>query len=386
MNKIYPKLYKRDSGENIREWWIEQSGDSYTTHSGISGGSIVSTKPVFAKSKNVGKKNETSAIDQATKEIGNLYKKQKRINYFENLDDIDSGFLKPQGAKPCAEFIDKVEWGNGIILDDKLNGFACFTIKSGAFTKTNKQYHAIPHIIEELKETFKKFPNAYLQGELFNPKYVRTLNKISELISVGRKPSDLTPELLSKSRDIVEYHLYDGYNFEDVKIESPNIERRLALEEYIKKNNFKYIKLVNYDIVYSRENAEKLTKAYIAKGGEGKIARNPSAPYQHKKTKDLLKLKKNEDAEFEVIELIEGTGDWIGCAKAAWCKNPEGKRDKDKKFKTNIEGEREHLRKVWENRDYYPKRWITIRFQERSEYNVPQIPYSDLVIRKEIEG
>lgn len=46
----------------------------------------------------------------------------------------------------------------------------------------------------------------------------------------------------------------------------------------------------------------------LSQGGEGVIIRNPSAGYQQKRTSDLLKVKRYQDAEVVVIDTEQGTG------------------------------------------------------------------------------
>jgi hypothetical protein len=384
MKKIYPKLYARDSNGGVRQWWLEQDGNAYWSNYGVVDGAIVNTKPIYAEGKNAGKKNETSPEDQAAKECENLYKKQKRLNYFENVGDIDGGFLEPQLAKPGAGFLEKVDWKAGPIWDVKLNGWASWSIKRGIFSRTNKQYFSIPHIEEDLVGFFETNPDAYLQGELYNPAYKQDLELVAELISVGRKPSDLTSEVLQKSKELVQLHLYDGYGFEGITINSKGLERREALMKIFSKYGLKYCFPVKWKRVWSWGEADAATIEEIQDNGEGGILRNPIAPYQHKRTKDLLKIKREEDAEFKIISIEEGSGNWAGCAKFVWLELPDGLEEK--KFKSNLDGSQDRQRQIFQNRDKYVGKWTTVRYEALSKKNVPLKPYCSLIIRSEIEG
>lgn len=378
------KLYTRNTNGSVNVWWATIEGNSYTTSYGKLDGKIQTKKPIYASPKNVGKANETSAERQAEIEVEALYVKQLKSNYFENIEDVDKGFLEPQLAKPGKKYIDKVKWEDGQIVDHKLNGFACIITKDGAFTRTNERYHSIPHILKELAPFFENNPTAYLQGELYNAAHVNELNRIAELIAVTRQPKDITPELLTESESVVQYHLYDGYNFAGITADTLGKERREALMWWLNRCNFKYCLPVVWIYVHSKAQMTAFVENYIAQGGEGGIVRNPLAKYQHKRTKDLLKVKKTEDAEFKVIEVCEGEGDWVGCAKFVWCELPNGL--KDDKFKSNIDGSQEHLREVFNNREKYVGRLITVRYQELSPYRTPLTPYTNMVIRENIEG
>ena len=384
----YPKLYSRDSKGKIRVWWLELENNAYRQHYGVNDGKIVTTGWSYAEIKNGGKTNETTPAEQAKLECDALVVKQLKSNYFENVDDVDKGFLEPQLAKPCKDYIAKVDWSEGQIVDQKLNGIACIiTKKNGkvrAVSRKNEEFFAIPHILEDLEGFFKVNPDAYLHGELFNPEYVNELNKIAELVAVTRKEKDITPELLAESKRMVQYHIYDAYGFSSkglsVNVNSTGGDRRNALIcEFFRSPKYNFIKSIEYQTCYSFAEMEIYYKQYVAAGGEGVIIRNPKAPYQHKRTKDLLKYKKSESEEFEVISIEEGEANWAGCAKFVWLKLPKGL--KDKKFKSNVKGSQEHLREVLKNKDKYVGKMVTVEFQEYSPYNTPLIPYTDLLVR-----
>lgn len=381
MNTFTKTLYKRSSTGAVQVWWMEIDGHKYRQHYGKKDGKIITKKWSYASPKNIGKINETTPEEQAILEVVAAVEKQLKSNYFENEADIDTGFLEPQLAKPNKAYIDKVDWKGGQIVDEKLNGIACIITKEGAFSRTNERFFAIPHILAELAFIFRNNPDAYIQGELFNPDYVNNLGALTELVAVTRKEKDITPELLEASEKIVQYHIYDGYNFGGIKINMSGRVRRNGLDAWFKehKNSFISIKKIKYIWAFSFEEAKEFADEYIAKGGEGAIIRNPLAEYQHKRTKDLLKLKKFESKEFKVISIEEGTADWEGCAKFVWLELPDGTRDN--KFKSNVKGSMPHLREVFQNRHYYVDKMVTVEFQELSPYNVPLIPYTDLLVR-----
>lgn len=371
------KLYTKNTNGTINVWWAEVVGDSYLTHYGRVDGKIQTTLPVTCQAKNVGKKNETSGHDQAMKEVEALYVKQRKMNYFDRIEDVD---LAWQGPMLCAKFKDrqsKINWSNGQIIDQKLNGVRCVITRHGARSRTNEVFHAIPHILEALQPFFTQNPDAVLDGELYNPMYVTELSKLCELVAVTRKEKDITPELLEESAKIVEHHVYDGYGYDGVTKETPFKVRRDKLRALPIFGPS--VQLVEDQLVFSEADALAYADAYIAKGGEGIIIKDLNAPYVNKRSNHCIKYKKFESEEFEVISLEEGNGNWTGCAKFVWCKLPNGL--KDDKFKSNIKGEREHLRRAFQNRDEYVGKMITVEFQEYSIYNVPLIPYTDLIPR-----
>ncbi len=374
-----PTLYSRNKDGSVQQWTIEIDGASYRQSYGKQGGKIVTKAWTTCETKNVGKSNETTPEEQCLLEAKAIWDKKIKSNYFEDVAEIDNGFLEPQGAKPNAKYIDKVDWSTKPIVDYKLNGVQCTNTIKDARSRGNEVFHAIPHIQEELATVFAKFPAAYIQGELFNPKYVNDLGAITEIVSVVRGPSDITSKLLEQSKAIVEYHVYDGYGFHGTTKDSSGLDRRIALEQLIKDNKFKYIKLITYKRCSSFAEMKKYADAYIAQGGEGVIIRDVTAPYCHGKTSALLKYKKLESAEFEVLEIEEGDGDWKGCAKAVWIRVPTG--ISIQRSKANVKGTMEHLREVYKNREDYVGKIITVEFQELSTDGLPLTPYTDLLPR-----
>lgn len=377
----YPKLYTRNTNGTINVWWAEVLEDgSYITNYGQQDGKIQTTLPVTCEPKNVGKKNATSALEQAEKEVLALYKKQRKMNYFDDIAEIDNAW---EGPMLCSKFKDrghKIQWDALQIVDYKLNGVRCVITRNGARSRRNEVFLSIPHILKELKPFFEKYPDAVLDGELYNPAYMNHLGKVTECVSVTRKEKDITPELLKKSEEIVQYHVYDAYGYNGVKKDTPFFLRRMVFDFTLHDNfDFKSIKLV--DFISTEDEAEAMTYAeeYIAKGGEGVVIKDSRGKYVNKRSNDCVKYKKMESEEFEVISIEEGNGDWTGCAKFVWCKLPNGL--KDDKFKSNVKGKREHLRVVFEHRESYVGQMITVDFQELSPDNVPLIPYTDLLIR-----
>ncbi len=80
-----------------------------------------------------------------------------------------------------------------------------------------------------------------------------------------------------------------------------------------------------------------------------------------------------------------GTGNWNGCCKGVICqlkiKTPDGKST----FVSNIRGTQAELKDLWDNQKKYLGKLCTVRFQEKSEYGVPLIPYTELPFFRDYE-
>ena len=75
-----------------------------------------------------------------------------------------------------------VGFGAPVFSQPKLDGIRCIAMREGLFTRTGKPIVAVPHIHEELEPFFEKYPNAVLDGELYNHAYKDDFNKIIHLV------------------------------------------------------------------------------------------------------------------------------------------------------------------------------------------------------------
>jgi DNA ligase-1 len=397
-------LYKRDSKGNVQEWTICIDGNAYYVIEGLQKGKKTQTEPHTCEPKNPGKKNATTAVEQAAKEAQAKWEHKLAHGYSLTVEGIDStGYQEPMLAKQYEDYEDEIE--EDLWIDDKLNGMRCNARESSVKSRKNKPINTIPHIVRELAPKFEEFPKLFIDGELYNPKLKENLNQLIELTSVAYQPKDITPELLAKSEAIVQFHVYDGFNFsvdEDVGFcdhlllagelvtqATPFPIRREALRILLAK--LKYVKVLGYKTIKNgkkndrkaRAEAKKKLKEMLAQvvkdKGEGLIIRYAPCPYEFKRSKYLLKAKNFMDAEFEIEDVQEGNGDWAGCAKRIVLKLPKPVigRDGNKQtnFASNIEGNRDYLRKMFSEREKVIGDLATCEFQGWSEYGVPLIPY-----------
>lgn len=386
--KSFPTLYKKNTNGGISQWSVVVDGNSFYTVSGQVNGKLTRSKPTFCNEKNIGKKNATTEHEQAIKQAEAKWSKKKKEKYTENINDVDNYFfVEPMLAKKWIDHKGKLykntakykEYKFPVFVDKKYNGIRCEIHSLGAFSRKGEQFFAIPHILKATDHLIANNNDLILDGELYNYAYRRDLNKISELVSVNRKKSDITDSLLYESKKIVQYHVYDGYNFSDdeygyISNETKFSVRKKALKKLLQ--NIPYVFCVDSQIANNEEEIEQILKKYIEDEEEGIIIRI-DGPYENKRSDKLLKYKPMMDDEFEVIDIEEGNGNWKGCAKKIWCKLPNGN-----KFKSNIRGTQEFCESVFNDKQKYIGKIITVEFQNYSEYGVPQIPYTSMIIRE----
>lgn len=351
MNKTFSTLYAKDSNGNTRIWYMEQKGHLYRTHSGVKDGQIVTSEWSTAEAKNVGKKNATTASEQATAEIEAKYKKQLKTGYHENENDADAGtsYVEPMLAKPLKDLtkkpnFQKENWG----MQCKFNGNRCVATKDGLFTRKGERYMSVPHIENALKPFFEKHPDAVLDGELFNNELRQQLNEISKLI---RKTKHIQACDLEQSEKLVKYYIYDGYGFNssgyDFGADTPYSARKSFIDGNVIHLSDYFVEVITH-IVKSEEHMNNLFQSLLLDQQEGGMLRKMDSPYEHKRSKNLVKVKAEDDDEAVIVDITDGDGNWKGAATNVtlnW---------KDKTFDAVFKGSYEVRAEILKNK----KDWI----------------------------
>lgn len=371
-------LYARTSTGAIQQWTVEIGENFYRTIYGQKDGQLVTTEPSFCLGKNLGKANETSSSQQALKEAEALVKKKLKEGYKENLSEIDDeGFFEPQLAKQFEDYKDKISYP--LAAEDKLNGIRCIISRKGAFSRKGEEFHCLDHIKEELAELFSKWPFLILDGELFNPLLKNELNKIASLVSVNRKPNDVSDDDRKRAKEIVQFHIYDGFGAYAVTKDFSFLQRKNMLRGII--DGFNSVKLHDFFLVNSYEEILTEMKKVRAEKREGLVLKVLDAPYENKRSKNMLKLKTFYDDEFRVLGFEEGTGNWAGKVKKVICELKTPATNGKTSFESNIRGSMAVLADLWQERDKHVGKFVTVEYQELSPYGVPLIPYCEAVFR-----
>ena len=355
---VLPKLYKRTSAGKVQIWYMEQDGARYRTVSGQIDGAKVESGWTEAKPKNVGKSNETSAVEQAMLEMNAKYeKKLAQGGYHEDVDSIDEAkFFKPMLAKKYEDFP-----GGPVYTQPKLDGVRCIANKDGLWTRQGKPITALPHIVDALQQFFMDFPNAVLDGELYNHDLRDDFNKI---ISLVRKKNP-SAERIAEAAAVVEYHVYDypsvGGGFG---------ERYKALvTELSKDTEGSPICIVETLKVYGPGELGDIYGEWIAVGFEGQMVRLHDVEYEQKRSKSLLKRKEFKDEEFEIVSVNEGEGNRSGMAGFITYRMEDGRE-----FGSGIKGTHEYCKQLLVDADKYKGGTGTVRFFDYTPDGVPRFP------------
>ena len=100
----------------------------------------------------------------------------------------------------------------------------------------------------------------------------------------------------------------------------------------------------------------------LEEGYEGQMLRVPDSKYEGKRSKNLIKHKEFEDAEYKIVSIEEGKGNWAGAAKRIEIDLGDGTTQ----F-SGVRGSFDFLQDVLYNADDYTGTEVTVRYQNKTE-------------------
>lgn len=208
--------------------------------------------------------------------------------------------------------LDKVKGVNPIdgsyYISRKLDGCRCICYVNKVFSDTwvefksrqNKIITTLDNLVEPIKEFTKNFgPGEYvLDGEVCimdengNENFQGLMKEVTRKDHTIENPRYNVFDVLTRSE-------FDG------ETESPNFTDRLNMMHDLLTPN-KNVVLLEQELVTSQEVLDRWTNKAQELGWEGCMLRK-DAPYKRGRSKDLIKIKKFQDAEYIVEGIIDGT-------------------------------------------------------------------------------
>jgi len=388
----FPTLYGKASTGKIKMWSIKVEdqkgvGAITTTHGYLDGKLQVNTRLVTV-GKNLGKKNETTPVQQAVNEAQSDWKKKTEAGGMtEKMPEAepaggagagkapDSDKESVKSVKPSAEKNAKAAAAAGGIphpmlahdynkrgkdikfpcyAQRKLDGVRCLAISGkGLFSRTGKAFPHMDHIRAEINSLPK---GTILDGELYSD----TLN-FQEIVGLVKKET-LKPADAPKMTEIY-LCVYDTV------MDGTNEARNAWLADLFKTHKFKALKLLPTDVANNLDDVKRLHAEYVADGYEGLILRNKAGLYKvGHRSADLQKYKEFKDDEYKIVGFKEGDGIEKGCV--IWvCET------KDKKpFSVRPRGTHEDRAAAFKTASKQVGKKLTVRFQELTEDGIPRFP------------
>jgi hypothetical protein len=399
MTSRLTELHGEATTGKIKSWSIrvlERGGTGVieTTYGYVDGKKQVNEK-VISVGKNIGKKNETTPLQQAVSEATATWIKKKESGYTPIIvstttvsditngvntvsiddtdDDVDIDNDVDNGGR--GKGIDKdvpspmlahdfLKRGKSIkfpcYAQRKYDGTRCVAMSGkGLFSRNKKRYPHLDHIVAEIN----KFPSTIiLDGELYSD----TLT-FQEIVGIVKRETLRATGDEEKQLQI-KLHVYDIIN------KAPYEDRYANLQILFNKYKFKHLVLVKSDVCKSEEEIKELHTRYVQEGYEGLMLRNKTGLYKNSRAVDLQKYKEFFDGEFKIVAYKEGTAAETGCV--IWvCEAENGLQ-----FACRPRGTREEREVLYSDGDKYIGKMLSVRYQEMTDSQVPRFPVG-IVIR-----
>jgi len=255
----FDTLYHKGKNGELRQWRTWAEGDSVYTEHGLVNGALQTSRKTCTP-KNIGKKNSTTASEQAIAEAKSLHKFKIERKYSATKEEAQMPLLLPM----LAGKYDAKKHNAYYFCQPKLDGVRCIARWEGdsvvLYSRQGKIYD-VKHISEQLEDVLGK--DDVFDGEI----YIHGLS-LQSLISLVKKPQSDSLKL--------EYHIYD------------------------------YPVVNGNEDLTTQERLELLADINISNKQSLQIV--------------LLKVKTFQDSEFLVVDIIEGEGKMEGHAVVI-CKN-----------------------------------------------------------------
>jgi DNA ligase-1 len=294
--------------------------------------------------KNVGRSNATTAEEQAILEMTSMMQKK-----------IDKGYVKPgekSAVLPLPMLAHKLKDRARddlypMYVQPKYNGMRMLYDGEKAWSRGGKLM--IPEVIEHIHFDTK---GHIVDGELILPG--------NPLLQETMKAAKKYRKGLS---DALMYFVYDV-----VVPDLPFTLRYNLLNEIVGSQNLN-VRVAPTAIVFDSAALADFHRTVTESGFEGTMLRAPDNLYEvNKRSHGLLKLKDFQDAEFKIVDVIDGGGKFTGQAIFV-CETDKGIR-----FNCTPEGNVEYRRSLYNLRSHHIGMWLTVRFFELTKDGVPQFP------------
>ena len=343
--------------DNNKEWsvsWEKNTDGSYTltTRHGLINGKKIEHSTIISSGKNIGKKNETTILQQTIADAQSAWDKKIKQGY--HTSSTTSCTIKPMLA---ITYSSKTKLTFPLWIQPKLDGVRCLVYRKNdqiVFqSRQNTVYEPFDHLLPELSLLLTQFPeNTILDGEL----YTHGLG-FDTIVSMVRRGSG-TDKVKHPDVHQLHYTVYDCILSNSVVYQ----ERLQLLSTYC--TGYTHIHCIETQPVHHTSEIDAWLTHFEKKGYEGIMLRR-NGLYKENRSNDLIKYKRFMDDEFEVVGHHESKTN----IPVFECKTKEGNVF-SVMMKETMESKQERMKSVT---DYYGK-WLTVQFQELSKDGIPRFP------------
>jgi DNA ligase len=266
----------------------------------------------------------------------------------------------------CMPFEEKRlnKWSPPYICQPKFDGVRCRAIPLESPTLVNyvlvsseeNVIFSVPH----LNEAFKTLTRYTGQVHEFDGELYRHGLAFEEIVSITSRTENMHPNY----RDI-QFHLFDVIN------NDPQYQRQITVENL--RGKVEDIQVAPYWVCYSLDDVLGVYDELVNKGYEGIIVRNYAAPYERKRSTQVMKFKPKKEDSYVIIgseEEIDKAGEPKGSLGALICMSGDGLT-----FNVGTGFSAQQRQVLWEDRESLVGKVAKIKYQHiTTGKGVPRFP------------
>ena len=280
----------------------------------------------------------------------------------KTINSIMPDLIPTFNVQLANKYFDKPEYveGREFAITTKIDGGRIIAIKENGsvsfFTRAGQKYEGLVDLETELKEVLDD--NFVLDGEitLLDPKGLSSKEQYKETMKITRKDGE---------KHGVKMLVFDYMPVANFKMQNCPVAysaRRAHLSSMFDLCALKYFELL--PLLYVGSDVSVIPKCLddaIADGQEGIMINICDAPYEFKRTWNLLKVKKMNTMDLQIIGFEEGTGRLAGTLGAILVRYKNGNTVKVGS------GFTDWLRtEIWQNRGKYMDAICEIKYFEET--------------------
>lgn len=256
----------------------------------------------------------------------------------------------------------KISEGTWFAISQKLNGSRCFYYKGKLYTRQGKVYTGCEHIIKNIERLDSDYDVTEKWGWVYDGELVLKNTSLSDSEAFQKGVGIANSDKENKEElKLVIFDTIPTEQFEKGCSRSPYQARKILLQNYAQR--IETLKLSNIEIVpmfYEGTDQSEIWKwlEYAEENDMEGVMINLDTPYECKRTKNLIKVKKFYTLDLKVVDAVEGDGRLKGTLGALVVDYKGNTVNVGSGFSD------EQRKEFWENKDSMIGRVIEVKYKE----------------------
>ena len=282
----------------------------------------------------------------------------------KTINSVIPGLIPTFSVQLAEKYFDKPERveGKTFALTKKIDGGRIIAIRENGevsfYTRAGQKYEGLVDLAAEL---FTTFPDGIvLDGEitlLANPLGLSSKDQYKQTMKITRKDGE------KHGVKMLVFDILTVEEFKTQKCEHTYDERRQLLENLFGTTKRTYFELL--PVLYRGKDTAEITKyleELTSAGEEGVMINICDALYEFKRTTNLLKVKKMNTLDLEIVGVEEGEGRLAGTLGAIHVRYKDGNI-----VKVGSGFSDWHRNEIWQNQIYYIGKIVEIQYFEETK-------------------